>query len=63
MRLGVPDHRGHHPLGNAPLGLQVEQTLFTDPRGIPLGPLEIGLRFDDHFQFVGPPVSLLQRGR
>ena len=62
MRLGVLDHRGHHPFGDAPFGLQVEQAFFAHTRGVPLGPFEIGLRFDDHFQLVGPPVSLLQRG-
>ena len=30
--------------------------------GILLGPLQIGLRFDDHLQFVGAAVSLVQRG-
>ena len=60
MRLGVLDHRGHHLFGNAPLGLEKQQALPAHTGGILLGPFEIGLRLDDHFQFVGPFERLVQ---
>ena len=53
MRLGVLDYCGHDPFGNAPLGLEEQQALSAYAGGIPLGPFEILLRLDDHFQFVG----------
>ena len=60
MRLGVLDHRGHHLFGDAPLGLEKQQALPAHTGGILLGPFEIGLRLDDHFQFVGPFERLVQ---
>ena len=60
MRLGVLDYCGHDPFGNAPLGLEEQQALSAYAGGIPLGPFEILLRLDDHFQFVGPFERLVQ---
>ena len=60
MGLGILDQHRHHLLRDAPFGLQVEQTAPADPGGILLGPLQIGLRFDDHLQLIGPTVGLLQ---
>ena len=54
MRLGVLDYCGHGLFGDAPLGLEEQQALSAYAGGIPLGPFEILLRLDDHFQFVGP---------
>ena len=62
MRLGVLDYCGHDPFGDAPLGLEEQQALSAYAGGIPLGPFEILLRLDDHFQFVGPFERLVQGG-
>ena len=61
MRLGIFDNRGHHPLRNAPLGLQVEDTPVADARGVLLGPFEIGPAFDNHLQLVRPGIGFVQR--
>ena len=62
MRLGVLDHRGHHPFGDAPFGLQVEHALRPHPCGVPLGPFEVAFAFDDHLQLVRPLQRFVQRG-
>ena len=61
MRLGVLDHRGHHPFGDAPFGLQVEHALRPHPCGVPLGPFEVAFALDDHLQLVRPLQRFVQR--
>ena len=62
IRLGVFDDRPDDPVVTAPFGLQVQSAPGGYPGGVGLGPSEVFLAFDDHFQFVGSRINTVYGG-